>query len=287
MKFLTALIIAFLFSAKSSMVYGGSQLQYRIQFAISSDNILSNKLKEIPEVKTFTLPSGSKIYFSGGYFNKYPSAQKRLEEVRKIGFDKAFIRVFKYSSLLSKSVGDSYIQKVKNKILLKSKNDTVAIVNQLVSISESYSGKVYSRAEITRIKKEVAEKKARKKIKIESSKSKVKEQKRKEEKIIEFDNIVKEPPVFKIFIGKYAIVNGDSKEFKQLKNEIIYTYQDRKETTYAVGFYKNEKEAQKDLPKYINLVKEAKIVGLYKGMIISLNLAKDLLDQFNKNNITK
>ena len=133
----------------------------------------------------------------------------------------------------------------------------------------------------------LVQRKARKKVGNGGSDIKSKKEKAKEEDIEEFDDMVKEPPVFKIFLGKYNHVDGDFKEFKQLKNEIIYTYQDRKETTYAVGFYKNEREALKDLPKYQNLVQGAKIVGLYKGMIISHKLANELLEQFNKNNITK
>ncbi len=269
------------------MAYSNSQLKYRIQCATSSDDILDNKFKEIPDLKTFMLPSGAKIFFSGGYFNKYLLAEKRLDEVRSAGFDKAFIRVFKYNSLLSKSVGDSYIEKVKNKILLNALNDTISTEKNLVRASPNASNRVYTKAEILIIKKKIAERKARKKAQSQDFDAKTKDEIKKEEAIIEFDNIVKEPPIFKVFLGKYTHVGGEFKEFKQLKNEIVYTYKDRKETTYAVGFYRNEKEAQKDLPKYKDLVKEAKIVGLYKGMIVSLKLANELLEQFNKNNITR
>tara|TARA_Y100000589_G_C27198499_1_gene648229 strand:+ start:5597 stop:6460 length:864 start_codon:yes stop_codon:yes gene_type:complete len=287
MRILTALIIVVLSSFKPLMAYSNSQLKYRIQCATSSDDILASKFKEIPDLKTFMLPSGSKIFFSGGYFNKYLLAEKRLDEVRSAGFDKAFIRVFKYSSLLSKSVGDSYIEKVKNKILLNALNDTVSIEKNLVKVIPNASNRVYTKAEIIAIKKKIAERKSRKKAQTQNFDAKTKDERKKEEVIAEFDHIVKEPPVFKVFLGKYTHAGGEFKEFKQLKNEIIYTYKDRQETTYAVGFYRNEKEAQKDLPKYKKLVKEAKIVGLYKGMIVSLKLANELLEQFNVNNITR
>ena len=100
---------------------------------------------------------------------------------------------------------------------------------------------------------------------------------------ISTNTIVNEAPVFKIFIGKHDNGTGELMEFKELNNEIIYSYEGRKETKYAVGFYKNEKEANKNLPKYKNLIKESEIVGLYKGIIISLKLANELLEQFNKN----
>lgn len=285
MRIIVALIVALVFFATPCEASGNSQLKYRIQCATTSDNLTANKFKEIPELKTFTLPSGSKIYFSGGYFNKYLNAQKRLEEVKNAGFDKAFIRVFKYSSLLSKSVGDSYIEKVKVKIQLDALNDTIATENKVVNATPTQSGKFYTRAEINKIKERAARRKAKKKGGSEGSDVKI--NKEKEEKIVEFDIMVKEPPVFKIFLGKYTHADGEFKEFKELKNEIVYTYQDRKETTYAVGFYKDERAALKDLSKYKNIVQGAKIVGLYKGMIISQKLANELLEQFNKNIITK
>ena len=86
-------------------------------------------------------------------------AQKRLDEVKSAGFDKAFIRVFKYSSLLSKSVGDSYIEKVKDKILLDALNDTTSADNKVISASPKPSNRVYSRAEIIQIKEKAAQRK--------------------------------------------------------------------------------------------------------------------------------
>ena len=284
MKILTTLLIALFLLVVPHMSYGSGQLKYRIQCGLSSDTDLHQKLNAIPDLKTFTLPSGSKIYFSGGYFNKYTQAKKRLEEVRGAGFSDAFIRVFKYSNLLSRSVGDSYIEKVKIKIQVSLMRDTISTNSTAVKVNTSPK-KIYSRAEIERIKEKAALRKAKEKRENGSSEPKIKERKIKVDEE-EKENIVKEPPVFKIFLGKSN--NGEEgKEFKQLKNEIIYTYRERKETLYAVGFYKSEKEAQKHLLKYKGVVKEAKIVGLYKGKIISLKLANELLQQYQRNNITK
>jgi len=285
MRIVFAQIFAIIFFATPCEASCNSQLKYRIQCATTSDNLNANKFKEIPELKTFILPSGSKIYFSGGYFDKYLNAQKRLEKVQNAGFDKAFIRVFKYSSLLSKSVGDSYIEKVKVKIQLDALKDTIATEKKVINTAPKKSVKFYTRAEINKIKERSARKKAKKKVGSKGSDVKIK--KEKEEKTVEFDIMVKEPPVFKIFLGKYTHADGKFKEFKELKNEIIYTYQDRKEITYAVGFYKDLGEALKDISKYKNIVDGAKIVGLYKGMIISQKLANELLEQYNKNIITK
>ncbi len=282
MKFIPALTIAFILSVMSLKSYGSNQLKYRIQCAISSENRISQKFKKIPELKTFTLPTGSKIYFSGGYFNKYKIAQKRLELVKNAGFDKAFIRVFKYNNLLSRSVGDSYIEKVKYKISLNPESDTLQVRDNLGESTSLASKKVYSRAEVIKMKKEIAERNSRKKEKQEALGVIIKNKQLNIEDI-STNTIVNEAPVFKIFIGKHDNGTGEHMEFKELNNEIIYSYEGRKETKYAVGFYKNEKEANKNLPKYKNLIKESEIVGLYKGIIISLKLANELLEQFNKN----
>ncbi len=286
MKFIPALTTVFILCFTSLMANGSNQLKYRIQCAISSENGISEKFKKIPELTTFTLPTGSKIYFSGGYFNKYKIAEKRLELVKNAGFDKAFIRVFKYNNLLSRSVGNSYIEKVKYKISLNPERDTLLVIDNLGGVKSFASKKVYSRAEVIIMKKKIAEKNSRKKKKQEASTLLLKK-KKVEIQDLSTKTIVTEAPVFKIFIGRQDNGVGALKEFKALKNEIIYSYEGRTETKYAVGFYKNEKEAKKNLPKYKNIIKESEIVGLYKGIIISLKLANELLAQFNKNNIIK
>ncbi len=268
------------------MANGSNQLKYRIQCAISSTNGISQKFKKIPELKTFTLPTGSKIYFSGGYFNKYAIAQKRLEIVQNAGFGNAFIRVFKYNSLLSKSVGDSYIKKVKNKILLNLESDTLLVVDKFDESISLVPGKVYSRAEFAKIKKKIAEKNSRKKQRQEAL-GIIHKRKEINSQNISSNTIVNEAPVFKIFIGSQDNGIGDPMEFKKLKNEIIYSYEGRTETKYTVGFYQNEKEARKYLSKYKNIIYESEIVGLYKGIVISLKLANELLEQFNKLKVIK
>ena len=263
------------------MANGSNQLKYRIQCAISSTNGISQKFKKIPELKTFTLPTGSKIYFSGGYFNKYSIAQKRLEIVQNAGFGNAFIRVFKYNSLLSKSVGDSYIKKVKNKILLNIESDTLLVVDEFDESISFVPGKVYSRAEFAKIKKKIAEKNSQKKQR-QDALGKIHKREEIKSQNISSNTIVNEAPIFKIFIGRQDNGIRDHMEFKKLKNEIIYSYEGRKETKYAVGFYQNEKEARKYLSKYKNIIDESEIIGLYKGIVISLKLANELLEQFNK-----
>lgn len=286
MKFIPSLTIVLIISITSLMANGSNQLKYRIQCAISSTNGISQKFKKIPELKTFTLPTGSKIYFSGGYFNKYAIAQKRLEIVQNAGFGNAFIRVFKYNSLLSKSVGDSYIKKVKNKILLNLESDTLLVVDKFDESISLVPGKVYSRAEFAKIKKKIAEKNSRKKQRQEAL-GIIHKRKEINSQNISSNTIVNEAPVFKIFIGSQDNGIGDPMEFKKLKNEIIYSYEGRTETKYTVGFYQNEKEARKYLSKYKNIIYESEIVGLYKGIVISLKLANELLEQFNKLKVIK
>ena len=284
MKFIPALTITLVLSVMSLKSYGSYQLKYRIQIAISSEKKVPQKFKAIPELKTFTLPTGAKIYFSGGYFNNYKNAKNKLEEVHKVGFNKAFIRVFKYNSLLSKSVGDFYIEKVKNKISSNQRdNNNSKIKSNNLAFEDDK--KVYSRAEFLSLKKKIEKTRRIKEKELVSNSTLSKEKEFLEE--FSINTIVTEPPVFKIFVGKQDNKVGKLNNFKQLKNEIIYTYKGRNETKYAVGFYQNEEEAKKNLPKYKKLINDAEIVGFYKGMIISLKLANELLVQYYKNNITK
>jgi hypothetical protein len=243
-NFSLVVFISFLF-AGSIKGNGTSQLKYRIQCGTTSEYTSSDELKVIPDLRTFTLPTGSKIYFSGGYFNEYICAQKRLKEIQITGFDKAFIRVFKHSNILSKSLGDKYIEKVEFKISQKTSRDSEYSTKKIVTKNQSTKQKVYSRAEITNIKKKNALRKAKEKAVLET-----KERQRQERDLADLITVVKEPPVFKIFLGKSSLNNSESKKFKLLENEIVYTYKNRKETIYTVGFYNNEQEAKKNLSKY-------------------------------------
>lgn len=285
---LTFLILGFYFVNAS----GNNQIKYRIQCGTTRDKLSLEKINEIFELKTFTLPSGSKIYFSGGYFNKYEIAKNRLKVVKTAGFSRAFIRVFKYNNMLSKTAGKKYIEIAINKIaIVKSiSKDTANISEEKLKVSPkpTASKKFYSLAEIEAIKKKNAERKSRKIAKeknIAAARKKAEEkkdaEKLKEEHGKEASLFITEPPVFKIMLGKSAVYNDQFESMSKLNNEIVYTYQNRHEIIYTVGHYKNSSEAKKSLIGFKKIVGDAKVIGYYRGKIISFKLANQLLAQYN------
>ena len=291
MKNLIPLLVLLFAFSKTTFASSNQQIKYRIQCATSADKDLIEKLSDIPELKSFTLPSGNKIYFSGGYFNKIGTAQARLEEVKAVGFKSAFIRVFKYSNMLSKPVGDQYIENAKKKIVIQEEvKKTVQANASATKVTTKSSQKIYSRAEVEAMKKKAAERKAKaeaakvktvkKEVLIEKKEVKV-EEKEPVEKKKKPAFIVDEPPVYKVMLGSVKSRNDPFEAVSKLNNEIVYTYEARNEIIYAVGYFDEEEAAQKALPNYIKHASEAKVIGLYKGKVISLQLANQLYEQYH------
>lgn len=290
----TIALILLLITVQVSLASGNQQIKYRIQCATSADKFIADKSRKIVELKTFTLPSGSKIYFSGGYFDKYNTAKERLDAVIAAGFDKAFIRVFKYNNMLSKSVGNRYIEIALSKMILDKLNseDTLGSSKpKPKTVKAVSSNKVYSRAEINAIKKKSAERKAKEVAKekaIESAKQIAREKKEAEKAMIEEKKlpelVITEPPVFKVMLGKSNGVTDQFEAVNKLNSEVIYTYELRNEVIYTVGHYKNSEEANKALPSFKKVAADAKVIGFYRGKIISLKLANQLFAQYNSQN---
>jgi hypothetical protein len=71
-----------------------------------------------------------------------------------------------------------------------------------------------------------------------------------------------------------------------LTDEVVYSYVEGKVKYYAVGFYETSKHADRRKNAYKKYsIQQPEVIGLYKGKIISLKLAKDLHREFkNKSN---
>ncbi len=292
MKNLIPLLVLLFALSKTTIASSNQQIKYRIQCATSADKDLIEKLSDIPELKSFTLPSGNKIFFSGGYFNKIGTAQARLEEVKAVGFKSAFIRVFKYSNMLSKPVGDQYIENAKKKVIIQEESKKTVQTSSVASKATTNSSqKIYSRAEVEAMKKKAAERKAKaeaakvKTVKaevvLEKKEVKTEEVKESVEKKKKPAFIVDEPPLYKVMLGSVKSRNDPFEAVSKLNNEIVYTYEARNEIIYAVGYFDDEKAAKKALPNYIKHASEAKVIGLYKGKVISLQLANQLYEQYH------
>lgn len=285
--FVAILLLVFIGNGFAS---SNNQLKYRIQCATSSDKDLLDELHKIPELAKFTLPSGSRIFFSGGYYDKLEEAQQRLQKVQNVGFKSAFIRVFKHNNMLSKPVGDRYIKDMAIKVAIEqTKKDSAKLTSQ---ISKKETQKIYTRAEVEALKKKAL---ARKIVREKLEKAKeasgaevnkeikdtVKVEEKKQEKEDLNNGHVDEPPVYKIFVAKTALKDEEPAITQKLLGEIVYSYTERDNKIYTVGFYGNEAAAIKDLKKFKSITPDAKIIGVYKGKIISLKLANELYAQFN------
>lgn len=271
---------------------GAYQLKYRIECAKSTDKNLLVVINKIPELRKFMLPTGGQILFSGDYFNSFPEAKIRLNHVISLGFKNAFIRVFKYRRMLSRQAGDKYIEKVEE-LLLKDvvvSNDST-VTKEVNFVAAKKERKVVGRKTYT--KKEIEELRARRKKKEEvkkkvekvvvKKKTEEKEVVKKEEEVIEDESIVDEAPIFKIKLAKTKRDQATPSQVQELNDEVVYSYNEGKSKVYAVGFYETAEAANKKLNYYQKYsAKKPEIIGLYKGRIVSLKLAKELHAEFLK-----
>lgn len=293
-KFKLIIVLLLAFVTLQVVAAGNNQIKYRIQCATSSEAGVSSLLKEVPELKSFTMPSGMKIYFSGGYFNKIESAVQRLKEVQAIGLKSAFIRVFKYNNMVSKPIGDKYIAEAKQRVVVS----TDKAVEKLTTLASSKptKTKLYSRKEIDALKKKAEERKAKAAEEFKKEQDAIakdttvtpmeegdveEEQEQVEEEVQEEENMVSEPPVYKILVGRSSDKKNTFEDIAKVNSEVIYSYNLRNEIVYAVGFYGNEAAAQIALKSFKKTAKNAEIIGVYKGKVISLKLANQLYEQFN------
>lgn len=288
-KFFYIVVFVLLTTVSKAEAY---QLKYRIECAKSSDKNLTSVINKIPELRKFMMPTGAKIYFSGDYFNSFPEAKIRLNHVVSLGFKDAFIRVFKFKRMLSKKAGDVYIQKVEELLLKDALVNNDSLVKEEVSFRAApKTKKVVGRKRYTR--KEIEELKAKriKKAKAEELKKKVVVKKKKEvkevekevEEIEEEESIVDEAPIFKIMLAKTAKDIATPKAVQALNDEVVYSYNEGSKKVYAVGFYETADDATKKLNYYKKYSeKKPEIIGLYKGRIVSLKMAKDLYAEFLK-----
>lgn len=273
------------------------QLKYRIECGKSTDKNVFQVINKIPELRKFMMPTGGQIYFSGDYFENYPSAKERLAAVQELGFSKAFIRVFKYRRMLSKQAGDVYIVKIeellkKDLAMVKDSVETSSAEFSSVQNKKKVVRKTYTKAEIKELKrKRKAKKEALALNKVDSTKSKKKEHELilKKEEIIE-EGIVEESPVYKILLGKTGKNDEMPANVESLTDEVVYSYEEGSVKYYAVGFFETDEHAKKRLSHYKKYsTGNPEIIGLYKGRIVSLKLANELHDEYARlhNNSSK
>jgi hypothetical protein len=259
---------------------------FRVQCTKKGDPNLLDVFNKIPDRQSYMLPSGTTLYFSGGYFKNLGIAQNRLDVVRNLGIDKAFIRVFKNRAYLSDRVSANMLDK-----LMKEYKDNLAYDDSVSYINpevvELPQKKTYTREEFAALKrsKRMAEK-GEKGIGNNDLVSKAAEREGRENiknTVEDFgENFkVQEEPVFKVLL---SVTNGDvslSSDF-DVVNDIIYENNIGNKNYFTVGFFNDINEATNQLSRYqIELNRENfKVVGMYRGNLISKELSVQLQEKY-------
>lgn len=85
-------------------------------------------------------------------------------------------------------------------------------------------------------------------------------------------------PFYKIYLSS-NVKNGRIPNSLDKLDEIVYTYDKKNLVIYTVGYYGSAEEARKDLSHYQDMgFKNAKIVGIFRGMLLSESAAKYIED---------
>ena len=277
-------ILALVLISESSFAVAFS---FRVQCAKNGNPELLEVYNKIPQRQSYILPTGNTMYFSGSYFNEYETAKERLDEVHELGIANAFIRVFKNRSFLSREVSDvllkgilaeresiQLLKKTKKKTTEKPKIRTMSRVELMAYRSKKEKKKLKnSRIEYKDIKAPV--------IKKVSSRS----EKSKKLKLKAFKKAsrvkVTEAPVFKILIGESKGNEELPSQIDEME-ELVYENSIGNNNYFTVGFYSSKKEGEDALQVYKRNPSNQrfKVIGFYKGSVISSELAQDLNSQF-------
>lgn len=261
---------------------------FRVQCTKKGDRNLLDVFNKIPDRQSYMLPSGTKLYFSGGYFKNLGIAQNRLDVVKNLGIDQAFIRVFKNRAYLSDRVSANMLEQLmKDYEENMAYDDSMARVNpQVIELPKK---KTYTKEEFAALKRS-----RRISLKGEdgtgSNELVTKAAKREEKESIKNsvddfgdDFKVQEEPVFKILL---AVTTGNaslSSEFDMVSG-IIYENNVGNKNYFTVGYFKEVNEALVELEKYKSEFnrEDFKVVGMYRGSLISKDLSVQLQEKYLK-----
>lgn len=243
---------------------------FRVQCSSKESPDLLSVFNKIPERQVYIMPTGSALYFSGGYFDAYTEAKNRLDEVKKLGIKDAFIRVFKNRTYLSDEVSANLLEK-----LSKEKNRLALNLN---NTSFKNAGNDYRVNQSEENRQAILIAKAKKK-RLEKSNAKNND-KIGDDKIVkkglyptDFMVNVTEAPSYKILV---ATAEGEEmkEDFSDL-NEVVYENKLGNKVYYTIGYFASEKEAFEAIGKY-KKGNNYKIVGMYRNMVVSKDMANDL-----------
>lgn len=263
-----------------------SAFSFRVQCTKKGDPKLLDVFNKIPERQSYMLPSGTTLYFSGGYFKNLGIAQNRLEVVKNLGINQAFIRVFQNRRYMSDRVSAGMLNK-----LMAEYEENMRIADSAsqaeFEIIELPPKKTYSKEEFASLRRS---KRISKKGEggTGSNELVTKAEKREEQENIksEVDDFgedfkVQEEPVFKILL---AVTSDDvplSRDF-DVVNDIIYENNIGNKNYFTTGFFRAVDKADQELARYKADFDGAdfKVVGMYRGSLISRTLSIQLQKKY-------
>lgn len=253
---------------------------FRIQCSKKGNPNLLSVFNKIPERQSYIMPTGTTMYFSGGYFADLGKAKMRLAEVHQLGITDAFIRVFRNHTYVSDQVSAVLLADLSfnyEKIQLKRKRqDSIQLAEARIKeqealkksnrgklLAENESNDIQSKKNMLKAKEGSEEKKS---LNESSSDSTLK---------------VKESPVYKILVAEGKVGEMMDEKIGDL-NEIVYENRRENKVFFTVGYYNSVKKAEEALLNYQKggKNKHFKVVGVYLNNVISLSMAKELQIQF-------
>jgi len=277
--FTTGLILCSFFAFSSAF-------SFRVQCTKKGDPNLLKVFNKIPDRQSYTLPSGTKLYFSGGYFKSIGVAQNRLEVVKNLGIDQAFIRVFKNRTYLSDRVSANMLDKLMREYkedlayddsVARAKPEVIELPKKNTYTKEQFASLKRSKRIATKGKEGTGTNELVTKAASREKKEKIKE------KVEDFgENFkVQEEPVFKILLSVTKGGVSLSSVFDTV-NDIIYENNFGNKNYFTVGFFKDVKLAEAALAKYKSEfnTSEFKVVGMYRGNLISKTLSIQLQEKY-------
>lgn len=272
----------------------GSAFSFRVQCTKSGDPDLLQVFNKIPERQAYTLPSGTKLYFSGGYFDNLGLAQNRLDLVHEVGIDKAFIRVFKNRAYLSDRVSSDMLARLMSdyKDELAYEDSIAKVRSEMSSVKrkeEEMSTQMAQEKRVRRTSRMHQNAKDKKRI-ISKKVAEREEEDGVKEEIDDFgDNFkVEKAPIFRVLLDEKEGSALLSSDFDVI-NDIIYENRIGNITYFSVGFHPDNIAAKKQLDELSSMLpqRKFKVVGMYKGSLISERLANQLLAEYNKGQAAK
>lgn len=272
------LILLLLLGYFSQEIFASNPTKYRVQCAISSEKMPAQKIQQIPDLKLYILPSGTKLYFSGSFYVELIKADSILKIVKGLGYKTACIRVFKGEVLLSRIEGVNFIKSLKEKNHPKQEVALQTPTKKEVPIIK----KITTDSALLEAKKEVklSVNEPDQNVIVLSELPQPPDRKNGEGALVN-SSMVPDPPIFRIYLANVPADSLSPDFISELSSEKVFMFNQNNQKYYLVGRYANEEAAFEALKKYKSISASADVVAQYRRRIISLELANQLYQRYH------